>query len=171
MSVPPFAPISSSNLRARVQYDYEKVEDNELSLETGQLITHIDMVDEHWWIGSSRDERGLFPSNYVTIVNDDIQYIEPPVTSSGTEPIQSPTGSPRPSATALFDYEAADDNGKSNISLYTRRGRQITNNVLEIGFPEGACISNLEFLDEDWWYGSYGNKSGLFPASYVQLDS
>ena len=27
-----------------------------------------------------------------------------------------------------------------------------------------------EFPDEDWWFGHYGGKSGLFPANYVQLD-
>jgi len=27
-----------------------------------------------------------------------------------------------------------------------------------------------EFPDEDWWFGHYGGKSGLFPANYVQLN-
>ena len=27
-----------------------------------------------------------------------------------------------------------------------------------------------EFPDEDWWFGHYGGKSGLFPANYVELD-
>lgn len=30
---------------------------------------------------------------------------------------------------------------------------------------------NLEFPDEDWWFGSFQGQSGLFPANYVQLDS
>lgn len=27
-----------------------------------------------------------------------------------------------------------------------------------------------EFPDEDWWFGHFHGKSGLFPANYVQLD-
>jgi len=27
-----------------------------------------------------------------------------------------------------------------------------------------------EFPDDDWWFGHFGGKSGLFPANYVQLD-
>jgi hypothetical protein len=28
-----------------------------------------------------------------------------------------------------------------------------------------------EFPDDDWWFGEYNGKSGLFPANYVQIDS
>ena len=42
---------------------------------------------------------------------------------------------------------------------------------VELSFPEGAKITNLEFPDEDWWFGHYNGASGLFPANYVQLDS
>lgn len=48
------------------------------------------------------------------------------------------------------------------------------NNILttatELSFPEGAKITNLEFPDDDWWFGHYGGASGLFPANYVELD-
>lgn len=29
---------------------------------------------------------------------------------------------------------------------------------------------NLEFPDEDWWFGHYNGAAGLFPANYVKLD-
>lgn len=41
----------------------------------------------------------------------------------------------------------------------------------ELSFEEGATITNLEFPDEDWWFGHYNGASGLFPANYVQLNS
>ncbi|KAK2682683.1 SH3 domain [Fusarium oxysporum f. sp. vasinfectum] len=53
-------------------------------------------------------------------------------------------------AVALYDYEAAEDN--------------------ELSFPEDATITNLEFPDEDWWFGHYAGQAGLFPANYVQLN-
>ena len=48
----------------------------------------------------------------------------------------------------------------------------ITDNVhsTELSFPEDAQVTNLEFPDDDWWFGHYKGDSGLFPANYVQLN-
>lgn len=42
--------------------------------------------------------------------------------------------------------------------------------IAELSFPEGATITDLEFPDDDWWFGHYGGASGLFPANYVELN-
>ncbi|KAK1477473.1 SH3 domain-containing protein [Colletotrichum abscissum] len=142
--------------RAVIQYDYEKAEDNELELREGEYVTNIEMVDEDWWMGTnSRGESGLFPSNYVELVEDEP---EPAAAARSAPPPAPAQAEPEPAAaaggrtaTAQFDYEAAEDN--------------------ELSFPENATIKDLEFPDEDWWFGSYGGKQGLFPANYVQLDN
>ncbi|KAJ5827781.1 Dynamin [Penicillium robsamsonii] len=160
--------------RAQVQYDYEKAEDNEIELREGEYVTDIEMVDQDWWVGvNTRGERGLFPANYVEIVEDNKPASHTPAGSQHYEaepepepestvapvpvaptPTAAPSGttpsSKRVTATALYDYEAAEDN--------------------EIGFPEDAKISNVEFPDDDWWLGEYNGKQGLFPANYVRLD-
>ncbi|KAH7039713.1 uncharacterized protein B0I36DRAFT_233945 [Microdochium trichocladiopsis] len=154
---------SSGGKRALIQYDYEKAEDNELELREGEYVENIEMVDEDWWMGTnSRGESGLFPSNYVELVedaNDGPAPPEPPAASRPPPP-PAPAAEPEPepapaaaggaTATAEFDYEAAEDN--------------------ELSFPEGATITNVEFPDEDWWFGHYKGDSGLFPANYVKLD-
>ncbi|KAI9171950.1 Drebrin-like protein [Paramyrothecium foliicola] len=154
--------------RALIQYDYEKAEDNEIELVEGQYVTNIEMVDEDWWMGTnSKGEVGLFPSNYVELVDGEDDDDEagapapppaPPVAQREPSPEPAPAPPPAarpaaaagPTATALYDYEAAEDN--------------------ELSFPEDAKITNLEFPDEDWWFGHFQGKSGLFPANYVQLD-
>jgi len=152
-----------SGRKALIQYDYDKAEDNEIDLREGEYVTNIEMVDDDWWMGTnSKGETGLFPSNYVELVNDDetgaaeASTAAPPSPAppAATQPPPAPAvpaASTGPTATALFDYEAAEDN--------------------ELSFPEGAKITNLEFPDEDWWFGHYNGASGLFPANYVQLDS
>ncbi|KAJ5761873.1 uncharacterized protein N7511_005255 [Penicillium nucicola] len=158
-----------SNLRAQVQFDYEKAEDNEIELREGEFVTDIEMVDEDWWVGvNAQGERGLFPGNYVEIVEDDKhdtsatpanQYEPEPEPAAAVPAPPTPAAAPAPAAaasskgptaTALFDYEAAEDN--------------------EIGFPEGAKIINVEFPDDDWWLGEHNGVRGLFPANYVELD-
>ncbi|KAJ9349645.1 actin binding protein [Paecilomyces variotii] len=151
-------------IRALVQYDYEKAEDNEIDLREGDYVSEIEMVDQDWWLGVNiNGERGLFPSNYVEVVEaGDEQQAAPaaPVHEPEHEPEPEPeptapaapaaAAGGRPTATALYDYEAAEDN--------------------EISFPDGAKIINIDFPDEDWWSGEYNGKTGLFPANYVQLD-
>lgn len=101
-------------------YDYEKSEDNEIELREDEYVVDIDMVDEDWWVGtSSQGERGLFPSNYVQLVGDDQQAQPEPVPepAPAPAPVAQPAEEAAPSdghtATALFDYEAAEDNGPS----------------------------------------------------------
>jgi len=155
----PTAKPSQGGKRAVVQYDYERAEDNEIDLKEGDYVTDIDMVDEDWWMGTnSAGQAGLFPSNYVELVDEqESAPMEAPVSQQRApapvpvpETTRAEAASAGPTATAEFDYEAAEDN--------------------ELSFPEGATITDLSFPDEDWWYGKYKGAEGLFPANYVKLD-
>lgn len=42
--------------------------DDEISFDPNDTITHIEMVDEGWWRGQSRGKVGLFPANYVKLL-------------------------------------------------------------------------------------------------------
>ncbi|KAL8995787.1 MAG: hypothetical protein Q9169_004545 [Polycauliona sp. 2 TL-2023] len=156
----PQAGAQGGGKRALVQYDYEKAEDNEIDLREGEYVSNIDMVDEDWWMGeNARGEVGLFPSNYVEPVEDDddaaaatsTQTRAPvPAREPEPEPAQPAAASQGHTATALYDYDAAEDN--------------------ELSFPENATITDIEFPDDDWWSGEYKGRQGLFPANYVQLN-
>jgi hypothetical protein len=116
-----------------VHYDYEKAEDNEVDLKEGEYVNEIEMVDKDWWLGlNARGEKGLFPSNYVEIIEDEHQDRAPSETQPGSnafspETVTGSTVSPgsraKPTAKALYDYEAAEDN--------------------ELSFPEDAEITNI----------------------------
>lgn len=116
---------SAGGERAVVEYDYEKAEDNEIELKEGEFVTNIERVDEDWWMGTnSQGESGLFPSNYVTIVEDDgagaaHAAAPPPPPAAQPEPEHASAAGGGPTATALFDYEAAEDNGKPSKQLYS----------------------------------------------------
>ncbi|KAH0566220.1 hypothetical protein GP486_000395 [Trichoglossum hirsutum] len=136
---------------AIAQFDYEKAEDNELELKEGEYITDIDMVDSDWWMGrNSKGEMGLFPANYVELVEDPAGHHGP---HEDKRPDKDTPVAPAPTtgktAIAIYDYEAAEDN--------------------ELSFVEGTLITGIEFPDDDWWFGEVGKKSGLFPANYVEL--
>ncbi|XP_059213667.1 drebrin-like protein B [Centropristis striata] len=59
----------NQNLRARALYDYQAVDDSEITFDPDDIITDIDMVDESWWRGTGPDGRyGMFPANYVELL-------------------------------------------------------------------------------------------------------
>ncbi|CAH8515026.1 unnamed protein product [Schistosoma turkestanicum] len=61
-----------SNLKAICLYDYTANEEDELSFRYGEQIVEIEQVDEGWWLGRNADNQyGLFPSNYVELLDDD----------------------------------------------------------------------------------------------------
>jgi hypothetical protein len=115
--------------RALVQYDYEKAEDNEIELKEGDYVTNIEMVDDDWWMGQNTiGETGLFPANYVELVEEE----EPPAgvrtphrehRGVHNEPPAAHAEEEGQTATATYDYEAAEDN--------------------ELSFPDGAKITGV----------------------------
>jgi hypothetical protein len=122
--------------RALVQYDYEKAEDNEIELHEGEYVENIEMVDEDWWMGqNSQGETGLFPSNYVELVEDDEAAggaAPPPPAPARDEPAAAhaapaSAAAGGQTATAQYDYEAAEDN--------------------ELSFPDGAKITGVVCSD------------------------
>lgn len=56
-------------IRARALYDYQAADESEISFDPGDVITHIDQIDEGWWQGLAPDGTyGLFPANYVELI-------------------------------------------------------------------------------------------------------
>ncbi|NWR39865.1 HCLS1 protein, partial [Tachuris rubrigastra] len=49
-------------------YDYQGEGDDEISFDPDDTITHIEMVDEGWWRGQCHGRVGLFPANYVKLL-------------------------------------------------------------------------------------------------------
>lgn len=64
-------PVHVSNgtgLRARALYDYQASANDEISFDPDDEITDIVQVDEGWWQGFCKGMFGLFPANYVELI-------------------------------------------------------------------------------------------------------
>lgn len=59
-----------SGVKARALYDYQAAEENEITFDPDDIITNIEMIDDGWWLGDGPDgKRGMFPSNYVEVID------------------------------------------------------------------------------------------------------
>lgn len=61
---------NDEGMKARALYDYQAADDTEITFDPGDIITHIDAIDEGWWQGLGPDGTyGLFPANYVEVID------------------------------------------------------------------------------------------------------
>ncbi|CAG8460571.1 28159_t:CDS:2 [Gigaspora margarita] len=63
---------------AKVEYDYQAKDSDELSLDQGDVVTVLEQIDKGWWKGDLNGKVGLFPANHVKL-------IEVPVKTDGDE--------------------------------------------------------------------------------------
>jgi hypothetical protein len=113
---------SGGGQRALIKYDYEKSDNDEIALREGEYLTDVEMMNEDWWMGTNADgERGLFPSAFVELAQDDADPSgghgaaapSAPANASGAAPAAA-GGEHGNTATALYDHEAAEPNGKDH---------------------------------------------------------
>jgi len=60
-----------NTLFCRALYDYEAQDASALSFRTDDIIEVLTQQPSGWWDGLLGEERGWFPSNYVTIISDE----------------------------------------------------------------------------------------------------
>ncbi|XP_055850988.1 src substrate cortactin [Episyrphus balteatus] len=60
--------IEDTGIKATALYDYQAADDDEISFDPDDIITHIEMIDEGWWRGMCKNRHGLFPANYVQLI-------------------------------------------------------------------------------------------------------
>ncbi|TFK40718.1 ras guanine nucleotide exchange factor domain-containing protein [Crucibulum laeve] len=60
-----------TTLFCRALYDYDAQDASALSFRRGDIIEVLTQQPSGWWDGLLGDERGWFPSNYVTIITDE----------------------------------------------------------------------------------------------------
>uniref|UniRef100_A0A3Q4AFT8 Uncharacterized protein n=1 Tax=Mola mola TaxID=94237 RepID=A0A3Q4AFT8_MOLML len=129
---------------ARAKFDFQAQSPKELSLQRGDIVYIHRQVDANWFEGEHHGRAGIFPTTYVEIL---------PLSEKPT-PIKSPT-------LQVLDYGEAVALFNFNADL-----------PVELSFRKGEVIDITRRVDDKWLEGriSGTNRSGIFPASYVQVN-
>lgn len=75
----------SKSKRARVTFAYVPEQPDEVELRVGDILEIVKQEEEGWWEGIVNGKQGVFPSNFVEIIDDSTDNAEADMPSNSTE--------------------------------------------------------------------------------------
>ncbi|XP_055013963.1 SH3 domain-containing protein 19 isoform X3 [Boleophthalmus pectinirostris] len=154
----------SSNVsgpRCVARFDFEGEHSDELSFSEGDVIQLKSYVGQDWARGQLGDFSGIFPLNFVEIIQD-----LPPA------PSPQPT---KPNKIALPGMVKTTQNQVTPPAQSPRSGSEWVvalydfsgNTEGDLSFQAGDRIFVTHHLDEEWSNGRLNGKEGIFPWAFV----
>ncbi|XP_069641292.1 intersectin-1 isoform X6 [Haliaeetus albicilla] len=142
-------------LQAQALYPWRAKKDNHLNFNKNDIITVLEQQDM-WWFGEVQGQKGWFPKSYVKLISGPIRKS----TSMDSGSSESPASLKRVASPAT----KAAISGEEYIAMYTYESSEQG----DLTFQQGDMILVTK-KDGDWWTGTLGDKSGVFPSNYVRL--
>ncbi|NXF17683.1 SH319 protein, partial [Rhodinocichla rosea] len=153
--------------RCVARFEYIGDQKDELSFSEGETIILKEYVNEEWAKGELRGTSGIFPLNFVEVIEDLPGTDTAPVlklcfTYTGTETalknkVEASSSLPQSNRRSLEWCEALHD--------FTAETKD------DLSFRKGDYIQILEQVDLEWYRGRLNGKEGIFPAVFVQTCS
>ncbi|XP_036079857.1 intersectin-2 isoform X4 [Rousettus aegyptiacus] len=136
------------NLKAQALCSWTAKKDNHLNFSKHDIITVLEQ-QENWWFGEVHGGRGWFPKSYVKIIpGSEVKREESEALYAVVN--KKPTS-------------AAYTVGEEYIALYPYSSVEPG----DLTFSEGEEILVTQ-KDGEWWTGSIGDRTGIFPSNYVK---
>ncbi|NWY32690.1 SH319 protein, partial [Pheucticus melanocephalus] len=149
------------------RFEYIGDQKDELSFSEGETIILKEYVNEEWAKGELRGMSGIFPLNFVEVIEDlpgrgMNMFAKLCFTYIGTETalknkVEVSSSLPQSNRRSLEWCEALHD--------FTAETKD------DLSFRKGDYIQILEQVDLEWYRGRLNGKEGIFPAVFVQTCS
>lgn len=151
----------------RAIYEFFARNTDEITFQPGDIVMvpFEQNAEPGWLAGEINGHTGWFPESYVEKINDDVEttaseaiptYDQEP-NSAGTQSTENAF-----SSSAQFENESAT----TYISCYPYESAEPGD--LTFGAGEYIIVTKK---DGDWWTGTVGERTGMFPSNYVQAPS
>ncbi|KAK5649179.1 hypothetical protein RI129_000208 [Pyrocoelia pectoralis] len=121
-----------------VEYDYLSKEPDELTIKKGDIVKDVVKKAGGWWEGVLNDKKGMFPDNFVRVIDKDSQ-----VTFRSRKDVARIR-----QCRVVFSYKQ-ENQDELNLSI-------------------GDVITILGEEEEGWWRGVLNGKEGVFPSNFVE---
>ncbi|XP_047663009.1 SH3 domain-containing protein 19 isoform X1 [Tachysurus fulvidraco] len=136
-------PETNTSVRYRAHFAFNG-EDGELTFRDGDVITLIAYVNEEWGRGSLNGRTGIFPLNFVQLVQENPE--KKPTAESHAPVVRVLEGQ---TGRALYDFTPESED--------------------ELCLKVGDVVSSLEEVDDEWFVGELAGRRGIIPKNYIQL--
>ncbi|NXV86029.1 SH319 protein, partial [Calonectris borealis] len=156
--------------RCVARFEYIGDQKDELSFSEGETIILKEYVNEEWAKGELRGTSGIFPLNFVEVIEDlpgtgmniHCCYSKLSFTYVGTgaalkNKVDASSSFPQNNRQSVEWCEALHD--------FTAETKD------DLSFKKGDYIQILEQVDPEWYRGRLNEKEGIFPAVFVQTCS
>ncbi|KFM10231.1 SH3 domain-containing protein 19 [Aptenodytes forsteri] len=140
--------------RCVARFEYIGDQKDELSFSEGETIILKEYVNEEWAKGELRGTSGIFPLNFVEVIED------LPGTGTGAalkNKVEVSSSLPQNNRRSVEWCEALHD--------FTAETKD------DLSFKKGDYIQILEQVDSEWYRGRLNEKEGIFPAVFVRTCS
>ncbi|KAJ8000653.1 hypothetical protein DPEC_G00182600 [Dallia pectoralis] len=163
----PVGPASGPRCMAR--FDFEGEQADELTFYEGDVIQLKEYIDEEWARGQVGTRTGVFPLNYVDILED----LPPPPQLQRRQSVPVKVAPPgRASSTRIHEAVKPNQSLSSGgvewaVALYSYEAQSADDLSLQLG----DRILVTQYLDSEWCSGKLNGREGTFPRSYVEISS
>ncbi|XP_062992086.1 SH3 domain-containing protein 19 isoform X2 [Elgaria multicarinata webbii] len=138
--------------RCIARFEYIGDQKDELSFSEGEIIILKEYVNEEWAKGELRGTSGIFPLNFVEVIED---LLEP-----GNGPLLKNKNKNSVSETQVAGHAGEWCDALHDFKAETQE---------DLPFKKGDHILILEHLDSEWYRGRLNGKEGIFPAVFVHV--
>ncbi|KYO46332.1 SH3 domain-containing protein 19 isoform C [Alligator mississippiensis] len=144
-----FSSVCIKGPRCIARFEYIGDQKDELSFVEGEIIILKEYVNEEWAKGELKGASGIFPLNFVEIIEDLPGLgVGGPVKRENSASLSQNNRRSGEWCEALHDFTAETDE--------------------DLPFKKGDCIRITERLDSQWYRGRLNEREGIFPAVFVQ---
>uniref|UniRef100_A0A182NBC1 Dynamin-associated protein n=1 Tax=Anopheles dirus TaxID=7168 RepID=A0A182NBC1_9DIPT len=158
-------------MKYRAIYEFSARNSDEISFQPGDIVmVPLEQNAEPGWLaGEINGHTGWFPESFVEKVDSNLNVVEavaPAETIAYSEPAEDfTTAAPVADFPVVNDITEATCNGDVEyyVACYAYQSAEAGDLVFDAG--ETIAVSKKE---GDWWTGTIGNRTGIFPSNYVQ---
>lgn len=158
-----------------VEYDYDAIHDDELTIRVGEIIRNVRKLQEEGWLeGELNGRRGMFPDNFVKEIKRETESKDENLPIKRERQGNVASLVQRISTYGLLAGGIQPHPQTKNIKKKTKKRQckvlfeYIPQNEDELELKVGDIIDISEEVEEGWWSGTLNNKLGLFPSNFVK---
>ncbi|XP_028928027.1 LOW QUALITY PROTEIN: CD2-associated protein [Ornithorhynchus anatinus] len=158
-----------------VEYDYDAVHDDELTIRVGEILRNVKKLEEEGWLeGELNGKRGMFPDNFVKEIKREAESKDENVPlrrerqGNVASLVQRMSTYGLPAGGFQPHPQTKGFKKKSKKRQCKVLYQYLPQNEDELELKVGDIIEINEEVEEGWWNGTLNSKTGLFPSNFVK---